>query len=147
MNAAGNAIRVAAAVIWDRDRVLLTQRPPGDPLALQWEFPGGKIAAGETPEQAVVREIAEELGVAATALERLGESRHRYAHGLEVELVFIHCRLESLAFRPSAAVHELRWAAPETIDPGDLLEADREFVRSLASMRPASGDPGGGRAG
>ena len=140
MTAAAGAIRVAAAVIWDGKRVMLTRRPPGDALALQWEFPGGKIDAGESPEQAVVREIGEELGVGATALERLGETRHRYAHGLEVELVFVHCRLASAELSPSSAVHAIRWAEPRHIDLGDLLEADREFVRTLAAaQRPASG--------
>jgi 8-oxo-dGTP diphosphatase len=132
MNAATGVIRVAAAVVWDGARVLFTQRPPGDPLALQWEFPGGKIQSGETPEQAVTREVLEELGVLATPLERLGETRHHYAHGLDVELVFIHCALASREFRPSAAVHAIRWAEPGAIDERELLEADREFVRTLA---------------
>jgi len=127
------AICVAAAVVRDGPRVLLTRRPPGDPFALQWEFPGGKVQPGESPEVAVVRELAEELGVEATALERLGETRHRYANGLEVELVFIACALGSRTLRPSAAVHEIRWAEPAAIEPGDLLEADREFVRGLAA--------------
>jgi len=132
VNAATGVMRVAAAVVWDGARVLFTRRPPGDPLALQWEFPGGKIQPGETPEQAVTREILEELGVLATPLERLGETRHHYAHGLDVELVFIHCTLASREFRPSAAVHEIRWAEPGAIDERELLEADREFVRTLA---------------
>lgn len=127
------AIRVAAAVVRHGSRILLTRRPPGDPFALQWEFPGGKIQPGETPEAAVVRELTEELGVQARALERLGETRHRYANGLEVELVFIACALTSGPLRPSAAAHEIRWAEPAAIDPNDLLEADREFVRGLAT--------------
>jgi len=127
------AVRVAAAVVWSGGRVLLTRRPPGDPFALQWEFPGGKIQNGESAEVAVVREILEELGVLATPLERLGETRHRYASGLEVELTFISCAVASREFRPSAAVHEIRWAEPAAIELGELLEADREFVRGLAA--------------
>ncbi|MGH7742137.1 MAG: (deoxy)nucleoside triphosphate pyrophosphohydrolase [Candidatus Eiseniibacteriota bacterium] len=142
MTAATGALRVAAAVIWQANRVLLTQRPPGGALALQWEFPGGKIDSGESPEQAVVRELHEELGVRATALERLGETRHRYAHGLEVELVFIRCALATGELRPSAAVHALRWAEPRTIDVRELLEADREFVRGLISASPGDAGPG-----
>jgi 8-oxo-dGTP diphosphatase len=133
MSGAGT-IRVAAAVVWDGARVLFTQRPPGDPLALQWEFPGGKIQPGESAEQAVVREIAEELGVVATPHERVGETRHRYAHGLEVEIVFIRCSLASMEFRTSAAVHAIRWAKPGAFDASELLEADREFVRALAAQ-------------
>lgn len=57
-------VLVAAVVLIDRDgRVLIAQRPPGKPMAGLWEFPGGKIHAGETPEQALIRELSEELGI------------------------------------------------------------------------------------
>ena len=59
-------ILVAAVALFDRDeRILLAQRPPGKSLAGYWEFPGGKIEPGETPEAAIVRELEEELGVEA----------------------------------------------------------------------------------
>ena len=55
---------VAACALVDRDgRVLVAQRPQGKPMAGLWEFPGGKLAAGETPEQCLIRELREELGV------------------------------------------------------------------------------------
>lgn len=63
-------LRVAAAVVFDGPDLLMTQRPPGGALGLQWEFPGGKLERGETPEVALVREIREELGVAALAHKR-----------------------------------------------------------------------------
>ena len=57
-------ILVAAAALVDRDnRVLISRRPPGKPMAGLWEFPGGKVDAGETPERALVRELKEELGI------------------------------------------------------------------------------------
>lgn len=57
-------VLVAAAALVDRDnRVLISQRPTGKPMAGLWEFPGGKVGAGETPEQALVRELREELGI------------------------------------------------------------------------------------
>ena len=57
-------VLVAAVALIDRDgRVLIAQRPPGKPMAGLWEFPGGKVDPGETPEQALIRELVEELGV------------------------------------------------------------------------------------
>ena len=135
MNAAAvsKSIRVAAAVVRRGDEILLTQRPPGGALGLQWEFPGGKIEPGESVEAALVREVREELGVGARAGEVMLVHRHRYAHGLEVELTFIACALASEAFTPSTAVHAWQWVRPADVEIESLLEADREFVRSLAA--------------
>jgi 8-oxo-dGTP diphosphatase len=130
---ASRRIRVAAAVVLQDGALLLTQRPPGDPLALQWELPGGKIEPGETPEHALVREIREELGVGATAIEVLEVDTHDYPHGLEVEVVFVRCTLDSTAFAPSTAVHAVRWVAPAAIDLSTVLAADREFLKSLGA--------------
>ena len=126
-------VRVAAAVVWRDARLLLTQRPPGGPLGLQWELPGGKIEHGETPEHALVREIREELGVCATPLDVLAVETHEYPHGLEVELVFVRCEVDSFDFAPSPAVHALCWVAPAAIDLGTVLAGDREFLRHLTA--------------
>jgi 8-oxo-dGTP diphosphatase len=126
-------LRVAAAVVWRDGRVLLTQRPPGGALGLQWEFPGGKIEAGESPEMAVVREVREELGVEAQVVGRMHVERHAYAHGLDVEITFIACVLAALEFVPGAGVHALRWVIPADIDVSQVLEADRAFVRTLGA--------------
>ncbi|HTM58556.1 MAG TPA: (deoxy)nucleoside triphosphate pyrophosphohydrolase [Candidatus Udaeobacter sp.] len=130
-------LRVAAAVIRRRagdggaDELLLTQRPPGGVLGLQWEFPGGKIEPGESAERALEREIEEELGVRANAKRVVDTARHTYDHGVSVEIVFIECEIEAAEFRPSAAVHRVRWAKARDIDLDELLEADRAFVRRL----------------
>lgn len=126
------SIRVAAAVVRRGEELLLTQRPPGGPLGLQWEFPGGKIEPGESVEAALVREIREELGVEARTGEVMLVHRHRYEHGLEVELTFVACALASLDFTPSAAVHAWRWVRPAEVELDAILEADRDFVRALA---------------
>ncbi|HEY2954208.1 MAG TPA: NUDIX domain-containing protein [Candidatus Eisenbacteria bacterium] len=130
---ASRRVRVAAAVVRRDGRLLLTQRPPGGPLALQWELPGGKIEEGESPEHALERELREELGVRGRALEVVEVSSHDYPHGLEVEIVFVRCELESLEFAPSAAVHAVRWVEPATIDLGEVLAGDREFLRGLGA--------------
>lgn len=126
-------VRVVAAVVWDGPRLLLTQRPPGGPLGLQWEFPGGKIEPGETPEAALVRELREELGVGARALEVLGVDAHDYAHGVEVEITFIRSELDSLEFHESPAVRAARWMEPAAIPLAEVLEADRPFLRRLGA--------------
>jgi 8-oxo-dGTP diphosphatase len=138
---AGSPVRVVAAVIRRGGELLLTQRPPGGPLGLMWEFPGGKLEPGETPELALVREIHEELGVQAEPLGALGVERHAYPHGLEVEIAFIEAAVASFAFRPGHGVHALRWVRPEHIVPDQLLEADREFVRRLAAQNVPARDP------
>jgi 8-oxo-dGTP diphosphatase len=132
--ARGRRVRVVAAVVFDGPRLLMTQRPPGGPIGLQWEFPGGKLEPGEGPEAALEREVREELGVRATAGETLAMHVHDYAHGVHVEVIFIRCTLESTAFTPSPAVHAVRWREPATIDLDDVLEGDREFLRTLGAV-------------
>jgi 8-oxo-dGTP diphosphatase len=131
-------IRVAAAVVWRDGRVLMTRRPPGGPLGLKWEFPGGKLEPGEEPEQALVRELREELGVAAVTQGTLAVETHEYDHGLSVELHFVLCELESLEFEPSPEVHEVRWNRPSEVDPAEVLDADRGFLAVLVRVERGS---------
>jgi 8-oxo-dGTP diphosphatase len=130
-------VRVVAAVVRDGPRLLMTQRPPGGPLGLQWEFPGGKLEDGESPEAALVRELREELGVDAVAHETLAVHAHDYAHGVHVEVIFIRCTLASFAFTPSGAVHASRWVEPRDVALAEVLEGDRDFLVGLGAARPA----------
>lgn len=129
----GTRIRVAAAVVFDGDRLLMTQRPPGDPLALLWEFPGGKIEPGETPAEALTREVEEELGVRAVAGEAMGVEPFDYDHGPRVEIHFVRVELEHTRFTPSAAVHAVRWVRPAEVRLAEVLAADRDFLRRLGA--------------
>jgi 8-oxo-dGTP diphosphatase len=127
-------VRVAAAVVWRDGSVLLTRRPPGGPFGLKWEFPGGTLEPGVTAEQALVRELREELGVGSVPRGTLAVETHEYAHGLVVELHFVRCELDSLDFTPSPEVHEVRWSRPSEVDPAEVLEADRRFLAALVKL-------------
>jgi 8-oxo-dGTP diphosphatase len=128
----GPALRfVAAALIVRGDEVLICQRRPDQPMALQWEFPGGKIEPGETPEQALARELDEELGIQATIGPKVTHVRHNYRHGGAVDLQFFAVRefsgeLENRIFA------QLRWTRLEDLLEYDFLAADRGLIRDLA---------------
>jgi 8-oxo-dGTP diphosphatase len=111
---------------------LICQRRDDQPFALQWEFPGGKVEAGEDFPAALARELQEELGIEATIGQEITTVRHQYAEGLGVELHFFVVSefagtLENRIFR------EVRWEERETLEAGSFLEADRGVVRSLQS--------------
>jgi 8-oxo-dGTP diphosphatase len=110
--------------------LLLAQRPPGEALAGFWEFPGGKLEAGETALHAVVREVREELGVDVEAIELMAQETHLYPHGLQEVLSFVRCTA------PTGTIQSLdgqafRWVLLVDVDPDELLEADRPFIRRL----------------
>jgi 8-oxo-dGTP diphosphatase len=83
---------IAIAVVEHEGRFLIGQRPAGVPLAGLWEFPGGKVEAGESPEEAAVRECREETDLIVLPLFRYLEHIQNYDHG-QVKLYFIACRL------------------------------------------------------
>lgn len=130
---AGPALRfVVAALIVRGEEVLIGQRRPDQPMALQWEFPGGKIEAGESPEQALARELNEELGIRATIGAPVTHIRHNYRHGGAVDLQFFAVHefageIENMIF------HQLRWVRLEDLPSYDFLAADRGLIRDLAA--------------
>lgn len=112
-------IPIAIAVVEHEGRFLIGQRPAGVPLAGLWEFPGGKIQPGESPEEAAVRECLEETGLAVCSLFRYPERAERYTHG-EVQLHFIACRLADP--RQMAPTAPFRWVGRDQL-------ADYSFPR------------------
>lgn len=130
---AGPALRlVAAGLIMRGGEVLICQRRPDQPMALQWEFPGGKIEAGESPEEALARELNEELGIRATVGPRVAHIRHNYRHGGAVDLQFfvVHEFTEELENR---IFQQFRWVKLEELPNYDFLAADRNLIRDLAA--------------
>jgi 8-oxo-dGTP diphosphatase len=129
----GGALRlVAAALIVRGGEVLIAQRRPDQPMALQWEFPGGKIEAGESPEQALARELSEELGISATVGPRVTRIRHNYRHGGAVDLQFFAVH-EFTGEIENRIFHQLKWVKLEDLPSYDFLAADRGLIRDLAA--------------
>jgi 8-oxo-dGTP diphosphatase len=130
---AGPALRfVAAALIVRNGEVLIGQRRPDQPMAMLWEFPGGKIEAGESPEQALARELDEELGIRATIGPKVTRVRHNYRHGGAVDLQFFAVH-EFTGEIESRIYHQVRWVKLEELSSYDFLAADRGLIRDLAA--------------
>ena len=129
---AGPVTLVVAAALYDAaGRVLIAQRPQGKHMAGRWEFPGGKVAAGEAERDALARELHEELGVVLTAARPFMRLTHRYPDR-EVELSLWLVDAYQGAPRPLDG-QSLKWVPPAGLPAEDLLEADRPFVTALAS--------------
>lgn len=123
---------VVAAIIVRDGRVLACQRRRGGKFALKWEFPGGKVLRGETPEAALKRELHEELNIRAKIGAEIFRVRHRYAEmPEEVELIFFSAQIESEKLE-NRIFEKLAWAEPAKLLELDFLEADRELVDKLA---------------
>ena len=124
-------IRVVAAIIEHRGRLLICQRRRGDAFELQWEFPGGKISRGETPRAALARELREELGVAVTIGREILRARHHYAdRGISVELAFFAASRPFPAPR-NIVFERIAWVRPADLTRYDFLAADRALISRL----------------
>jgi 8-oxo-dGTP diphosphatase len=119
-------ILVAAAVVIEDARVLLTQRKQGSHLAGMWEFPGGKVHEGEDPRNALVRELREELGIEVKVGEIVDLAFHRYEDAREaVLLLFFEAERATGSPEPRALdVAAFRWASKGELDPARFPAAD-----------------------
>jgi 8-oxo-dGTP diphosphatase len=125
-----DAVRVAAAVLFDAaGRVLISRRPPGKPMAGYWEFPGGKLDANESPEQALRRELREELGIELGRCHPLLQLRHDYADRTVQIEVFV---VDESRGEPSALEGQtLKWVSVVELSQQPLLPADGPIVEAL----------------
>ena len=128
-----NTVVVAAGVLIEGGRVLLTQRRSGTHLAGAWEFPGGKVEPGEDPREALRRELAEELGIDARAGEILDVTFHRYEEaGKAVLLLFFEATRDAGSPDPRALeVAAFRWATKADLDPAHFPPADVEVLKKV----------------
>ena len=125
---------VVAAVIERDGQVLIGQRPAGKRHSLKWEFPGGKVEPGEAPEDALRRELQEELGIQAVIGGQIADYEYTYPAREPIRLIFFAVReftgtVENLAFE------QVRWETRERLPTYDFLEGDVGFVRTLAGKR------------
>lgn len=121
---------VSAGILCDaRGRVLIAQRLDGGPLHGLWEFPGGKIAAGETAEQALFRELAEELGIEVLQCSSFMNLRHEYDdRTVSIEFFVVSDWNCEPVGREG---QELRWVPLQSLDARELLPADKPVVAAL----------------
>jgi 8-oxo-dGTP diphosphatase len=126
--------QVVAALILrkDDDKILICQRTRHQTMPLKWEFPGGKIEPGEKLEDALHRELEEELGILAMIGPKIATVRHTYGNGAAVELHFFvvekfEGEIQNRIFR------EVRWVSREEMPQYNFLEADVALVKDLAA--------------
>lgn len=121
--------QVTAAVIEKDGKILIARRKKGDHLENKWEFPGGKLEPGETPEEGLRRELEEEFGMNIEVREFIGSSRFTYPHA-SIELLAY--RAVCLSDEWSVREHEeVRWVPVEELGRYDFSEADRPIVEKL----------------
>src|ERR1051325_5915945 len=127
---------VVAAVIERSDRrILIGQRRKTDSSPLKWEFPGGKMKAGESPEAALARELREELHATLTKSAELGRVQHKYGDGDDsLEIRFFAAAIANDAVVP-VTFEQIAWVLPRELARYDFLAANRQLIAQLATGR------------
>lgn len=132
---------VVAAVIERSDRrLLIGQRRRSDTSALKWEFPGGKVERGETPEAALARELLEELGTTLRKCAPIGRVVHKYAETPEeLEIVFFAAAISEGQLTPGT-FEKVEWVLPKELGEYDFLAANAGLVANLATGKIKPGE-------
>jgi 8-oxo-dGTP diphosphatase len=122
-------VQVVAAIIERRGRCLICRRKPEQSHPLKWEFPGGKVDLGETPQQALARELEEELGILGAAGQEI--MRYQYTYPGKDTIMLIFFRVTEFGGEPRNVVfHEMRWEPAAKLAAFDFVEGDIEFIRA-----------------
>jgi 8-oxo-dGTP diphosphatase len=122
-------VQVVAGIIERQGRFLICRRKPEQAHPLKWEFPGGKVEPGETPGQALARELEEELGILGAAGEEI--TRYQYTYPGRDPILLIFFRVREFGGEPRNVVfHEMRWEPAAKLGEFDFVEGDIEFIRA-----------------
>ena len=125
-------VQVVAAIIHRDGRLLIGRRKARQSHPLKWEFPGGKVEPGETPEQALARELEEELDIRRAAGREITRYEHTYPGREPMVLIFF--RVTGFEGEPRNLIfEELRWEPPEELAAFDFVEGDIRFIRALST--------------
>lgn len=120
---------VVAALVWDRDKFMICQRPADKSRALLWEFVGGKVEPCETKQQALVRECQEELGIAVSVGEEFMDVPHKYPD-ITIHLTLFHCTIAE--GEPQLLEHaDLKWIPVCEIPRYEFCPADQVTLENL----------------
>jgi 8-oxo-dGTP diphosphatase len=124
-------ITVAAGILKQNGRILICQRKSTGAFALQWEFPGGKVEAGEDVQSCLTRELCEELAIQADIGPEVSAFQYTYPNGFQVNLVFFQGSGYA-GEMANQAFEQIVWEEPHKLLRYDFLEADRALVARIA---------------
>ena len=122
-------IDVVAALIWEKDKFLICQRPAHKTRGLLWEFVGGKVESGESKEQALYRECMEELGVKVRVENQFMQVEHEYPD-IMIRLTLFHCTIPE-GFPKALEHNDLKWIHPGQTDGFDFCPADTDILKEI----------------
>lgn len=131
---AHRVVRVVAAVIQREGRYLITQRRDEAVLPRMWEFPGGKVEAGEADDTALLREVRHRVGVEVEVTEKVAERHHEY-DGYEVHLTLYACTLPPGAEPQPLNVRDVRWVASDEFSRYPFPPADQATMDQLLGIK------------
>lgn len=125
-------VEVVAALIWDKEKFMICQRPANKARALLWEFVGGKVEPGETKEQALIRECQEELNITLSVGDVFMGVVHEYPD-LTVHLTLFNATI--LEGIPQKLEHnDIRWITPSEISNYEFCPADEEILKEIKKI-------------
>lgn len=120
---------VVAALIWDKDKFMICQRPTNKTRALQWEFVGGKTEEGEAKEEALIRECKEELDVTVSVGDVFFEVDHEYPD-IFIHLTLFNCEIAEGTVK-MLEHNDIKWITPEEIPQYEFCPADKDILEKI----------------